>query len=113
MKIKALRAAEVAHILRRALGPMRDWSDCLADMRAEKTDIGGVRLLPVGVLSAGCRRPIYHPASVAAFIEEIRRLCSDTGEAVKDAPLQTVEVEIDLSDERGWKHVKAKPITIH
>ncbi len=113
MKIKALRAAEVAHILRRALGPMRDWSDCLADMRADKTDIGGVRLLPVGVLSAGCPRPIYHPASIAEFITKVRQLYSDTGEAVKDAPIQAVEVEIDLDDERDWKHVKAKPIAIH
>jgi len=113
MKTKVLRAAEVAHILRRALGPMRDWSDCLADMRAEKTDIGGLRLLPVGVLSAGCRRPIYHPASIAEFINKIRQLYSETGEVVKDAPIQAVEVEIDLSDERCWKHVKAMPITIH
>lgn len=110
MKTKVLRAAEVAHVLRRALGPMRDWSDALADMRAEKTDVGGVRLLPVGVLSAGCRRPVYHPASVAEFINEVRLRCL---ESRKDAPLQAVEVEIDLFDERGWRQIVAKPSKIH
>lgn len=113
MKIKGIRAGDVAYLLRRELGPMRDWSDCLADMRAEKTDIGGVRLLPVGVMSVGCPRPIYHPTSVVEFIKEIRRLYSDTGEALKNAPIQAVEVEIDLLDERGWRNRKAKPITIH
>ena len=110
MKIKALRAAEVAHILRRALGPIRDWSDALADMRAEKSNVCGISLLPVGVLSAGCSRPIYHPASVAEFIKEVQEACP---EALADTPLQTVEIEIDLFDERHWKQRKAKPVTIH
>lgn len=110
MKIKGMRAGDVAYLLRCELGPLRDWSDALADMRAEKTDVCGVRLLPVGIMSAGCRRPIYHPASVVEFIKEIRLLCP---EAKKGIPYQTVEVEIDLDDERGWKHVKATPITIH
>lgn len=108
MKIKALRAAEVVHLLRRALGPIRDWSDALADMRADKTSIDGISLLPVGTLSSG--RPVYHPASVAEFIKEVRKSCPG---ALPGAPLQTVEVEIDLSDERGWKHIKVIPVTIH
>ena len=111
MKVNGLRAGDVAYLLRRELGPMREWSDCLADMRSGKTDVGGIRLLPMGVLSSGCNRPIYHPASVVGFIREIRRLYSEI--AVKDAPIQAVEVEIDLLDERHWKSIKATPITIH
>lgn len=110
MKVKGMRAGDVAYLLRRELGPIRDWSDCLADMRAEKTDVCGVRLLPVGVMSAGCGRPIYHPTSVVAFVKEVRLQCP---EAQKNVPYQTIEVEIDLSDERHWKQIKAKPITIH
>ncbi|UCV22857.1 hypothetical protein [Ferribacterium limneticum] len=110
MKLKGMRSSEVSYLLRRELGPIRDWSDCLADMRAEKTDIAGLRLLPLGVMAAGCGRPIYQPASVIEFIKEVRLLIP---EARKGISYQTVEVEIDLLDERCWKHRKAKPVTIH
>lgn len=110
MKTKVMRAGDVAYLLRRELGPMRDWSDCLADMRGNKTDVCGVRLQPVGVMSAGCGRPIYHPFSVIEFIKEVRLRCPN---AQKDVPYQTIEVEIDLSDERYWKNIKAKTVTIH
>jgi len=35
MKLKVISAPEVAYLLRRELGPTRNWDDTLADMRRE------------------------------------------------------------------------------
>ncbi len=110
MKVKAIPAGEVAFILRRALGPMRDWADALADMRGEKTSVCGVRLMPAGEVHDGrCYRPLYTAAAIKEFIREV----SAAGGSMKDVPIRTYDVDIDLDDERGWKHRKVKPVTAH
>lgn len=104
MTTKVYPAGEVAYILRQALGPLREWSDCLADMRQDKTSLDGFQLLPTCRIK-GVRqwRPAYDAASIAAFIHEIR---VRHPEIVTKAPAMGVNVELDPLDERRWPHRK-------
>lgn len=100
MKTKIYPAGEVAYVLRQALGPLREWSDCLADMRREKTSVDGFRLLPVCVINDGrAWRPGYDARSIDEFVREIRSLHP---EIETRTPVRGFEVEFDPSDERSW-----------
>lgn len=110
MKTKIYPAGEVAYVLRQALGPLREWSDCLADMRRDKTDLDGFRLLPTCRIRDGrCWRPGYAADSVIEFIREIRSLHP---EIETHTPARGFEVEFDPSDECSWT-VRKLSATIH
>lgn len=100
MKTTIYPAGEVAYALRMALGPLREWSDCLSDMRRGKTDLDGYRLLPTCRIHDGrCWRPGYTAASVVEFIKEIRELHPEIG--TRTLP-KGFEIEVDPCDGRAW-----------
>jgi hypothetical protein len=111
MKAKIYPAGEVAYVLRQALGPLREWSDCLSDMRRGKTDLDGFRLLPTCRIRDGrAWRPAYEAGSVTEFIREIRALHP---EIMTRTPARGFEIEIDPADERAWFVRKLSPMTKH
>ncbi len=110
MKTKIYPASEVAYILRQTLGPLREWSDCLADMRRDKTSLDGIRLLPTCRIYDGrCWRPGYIASSVVEFIREIRVLHP---EIETRTGATGFEIELDPTDKRAWYVRKLSP-TIH
>jgi hypothetical protein len=107
---KVYSAGEVAYTLRKALGPLREWSDCLADMRQDKTSLDGFQLLPIcSIKSVRQWRPAYDAAAIAAFIHEIRALHP---EIVTNLKPQGVEVDLRPTDERAW-FVRKLPTLFH
>lgn len=111
MKVKVFSSGEVAHMLRLALGPMREWSDCLADMRRDKTDIDGLRLLPACKVRDGrAWRPAYAAENIIEFVLEVR---GRHPEIMTREPIRGFEVELDPLDARSWSVRKIKPATIH
>jgi hypothetical protein len=100
-RAKVYPAGEVASELRRYLGPLREWSDCLSDMRIGKTTVAGHVLLPIGRVHDGrAWRPAYTAADIARFIRAVR---VDVPEAESNVPARAMTVTIDRSDIRSWK----------
>jgi hypothetical protein len=101
MKATVLPAGETAYLLRRALGPICEWSDCLSDMRRGIRDLEGLVLLPSGRCHDGRKyRPVYSHASIRDFIFAV----SDRRKGMNvDAPLQGFQVELDPTDTCSWK----------
>lgn len=111
MKVTVYAPGEVAYILRQALGPLREWSDCLADMRRGKTSIDGICLLPVCRARDGrAWRPMYEADSIREFITEIR---AAHPEITTKPPLRSFQLEMDPCDERAWFVRKLKGVTKH
>ena len=111
MKTKVFAATEVAYILRQALGSLREWSDCLADMRRDKTSVEGLQLLPTGMIHDGrAWRPAYDGASIAEFIRAVRTL---RPELPFRPPIEGFEVDLDPSDSRMWKLRKLSAKILH
>lgn len=109
--MKIYPPGEVAYFLRRALGPLREWSDCLADMRRNKTNVDGMQLLPVCQIHDGRRwRPGYTVESLAEFIRQVR---TSHPEIRTDAPAIGIEIGLDPSDERSWRIRKLGSPTKH
>ena len=76
-------AAETALMLRLKLGPNREWSNTLADMRRNKTTIRGYKLLPFNQARPdGNLRPFYRLRSINAFIAAIKALSLDKPPAI-------------------------------
>jgi hypothetical protein len=101
MKIKMMPSPEVAAFLRRALGPIRAWDDCLADMRIEKTSVSGLVLLPFATVHDGkAARPYYRTSDIEEFVRAVNAANPDARPGI---PLKIVEVEYDPADRRSWK----------
>jgi hypothetical protein len=110
MTAKVYTAGEVAYILRQTLGPLREWSDCLADMRQGKTSLDGIQLLPIcRIKSVRQWRPAYDGTSIASFIHEIRALHP---EIVTNLKPQGIEVDLSPTDDRAW-FVRKLPTIFH
>ncbi|MQR02468.1 hypothetical protein [Glaciimonas soli] len=108
MKTKVYPPAEVAHILRQLLGPIRAWGNALQDMRRGKTDICGCVLLPAcRIRDARAWRPYYAASDIAAFVKTVR--CANP-EALPSVIPHFDVVEIDPADCRGWSKRKLKVI---
>jgi hypothetical protein len=104
MKANIYPAGEVAFILRQALGPLREWSECLTDMRLDRTSLDGFQLRPTCSIKISHHwRPGYDAANIAAFVREIRALHP---EIATHTPVRGVQVEISPFDERAWRHRK-------
>jgi hypothetical protein len=107
MEVKVLSHAETAFVLRQALGPFTAWSYTLADMRRDRTSINGIVLKPVcKVRDGGCWVPAYASNDIARFIRDVS---ARTPEAKPRVGIQTVTVEIDPTDGKYWKMIRAKP----
>lgn len=104
MKTKIYPAGEVAYILRQALGPLREWSECLTDMRLGRTSLDGFQLRPTCCIKITRHwRPGYDAASIDIFVRAIRALHP---EITTHTPVRGVQVEISPFDERAWSHRK-------
>lgn len=104
MKLRLYPAGETALMLRRLLGPLREWSDFLADCRQFKTSIHGAVLLPYATAIGGRgQRPYYRGADIAKFVNDVKKRCP---EARPNIDFQYVLVDLDPSDERMWRHKK-------
>ncbi|SDC80563.1 hypothetical protein SAMN05428966_102376 [Massilia sp. PDC64] len=100
MKIKVLSAPEVAYLLRRELGPLRNWDDTLADMRRGRVEVNGDTLLPICKGKyAGAWRPMYAVADVLTFIAAVRAAALGTARHV---PYQVKTAYTDPTDTRPW-----------
>lgn len=67
-------SSETVFALRRALGPLRAWGDFLADLARDKpknVHVRGFKLHPVAHKFDRCGRPLYKPAEVAEFIQNV------------------------------------------
>lgn len=97
-----LPAGEVAFILRKKLGPLRSWSDFLADCIRAKTSIQGLVLMPCArVRSGGSLRPVYDARDILVFVNAVRAL--SLASPVLTGGIVTHTVEIDSTDRRHWK----------
>jgi len=66
-----ISATEVQFALRLGLGPLRAWSDFLADCNRDRTNLFGLQLLPYGTRKMRAVRPMYCPAEVGDFIRAV------------------------------------------
>jgi hypothetical protein len=100
MKFKVITAPEVAYLLRRELGPLRNWDDTLADMRRGRIEVHGLTLLPTckGKF-AGAWRPMYAIPAVVDFIKAVR--AADPS-AARNVPYQVKTAHTDPTDTRPW-----------
>lgn len=97
----AVTAPEAAYVLRSMLGPMRSWSDFLADVIRNKADIDGLTLQPCCRLHDGrALRPHYARSDIMAFIREVRAIYPDA----MPTPVKSTRLEID--DGVYWRHQK-------
>ena len=108
---KLLTAGEAASVLWNQLGPIRNWSNFLADCIRSKQAIAGITLTPCARLQ-GMRglRPAYSLADIEAFIRAVKAVMPDAGK-----PACPVTVQLDTS--RGWRiskfDRKGSPIARH
>lgn len=73
-RAKLVSVSETQFALRQALGPIRGWSDFLADLAREKpkaVHVRGWKLFPVALKRDRCGRPLYDPGEIAAFIKNV------------------------------------------
>lgn len=106
-------SGEVAFILRQALGDMRSWDDCLADMRSGKTNVCGCVLEPViRLFNERAWRPTYAWSDIATFI---RAVSAATAEAKVRLPMQGKVITYDTAVDWRAQRIKARriPATWH
>ncbi len=109
MKLKVLSAPEVAYLLRRELGPTRNWDDTLADMRRGRVEVHGCTLLPKCVGKyAHAWRPMYTIPDILNFIRAVR--AADCG-ASRNVPFQVKTAYMDPADTRPW-HTRKLPVAM-
>lgn len=113
MMIDTLSSAETAYFLRRALGPVRSWSDFLADCIRDKSCHLGLTLLPVfRVRMPGdrCERPRYSAQQVKTFILAALALEPRPANA-EQVRVQSIEVD-DETMELPWcmRHVDLRAL---
>lgn len=106
--VKAVRASEAAHVLRRALGPVRAWDKMLEEMRRDdEADYLGLRLEPHGRRRdlTGCPRPVYLLDNVLEFIRLAREAAPHPA---NPGHVQIFEVEIDTAVVCPWQFITLK-----
>lgn len=100
MKLKVISAPEVAYLLRRELGPLRNWDDTLADMRRGRVEVHGLTLMPTCKGKyAGAWRPMYAIPDVLAFIKAVRAAAPS---AARGVPYQVKTAHTHPGDIRPW-----------
>ncbi|MGZ3182934.1 MAG: hypothetical protein ACXU8N_10880 [Telluria sp.] len=113
MKMQVISAPEVAYLLRRELGPLRNWDDTLADMRRGRVEVHGQSLLPTCKAKfAGAWRPMYAVADVVDFIKAVR---SADPRAARHAPYQVRIALTEPTDARPWykRRLLVASVTCH
>ncbi|MBE7370036.1 hypothetical protein [Ramlibacter pallidus] len=110
---KLLTASETQFALRLALGPVRAWSDFLADLAREKpkgVHVRGFKLFPVARRHDRCERPLYDPAEVAAFISNV--WAADPTLRRDWTGVAKLDVEFDDEPTLSWRMRRAEPIRV-
>lgn len=88
MLTNTVSASEAAHILMLGLGPMRSWSDFLADNIRSRQLLCGLSLLPCCEQHDGRRnRPRYAVSDLRSFIQNVRLKIPEKYE-IKAIPLE-------------------------
>lgn len=109
MKLKLLSAPEVAYLLRRELGPIRNWDDSLADMRRGRIVVHGCTLLPTCMGKyANAWRPMYAVPDILDFIRSVR--AADRS-AARHVSYQVKTAHMDPTDIRPW-HSRKLPVAL-
>ncbi|MFO1305784.1 MAG: hypothetical protein U1F54_18810 [Burkholderiales bacterium] len=72
-RVTVVSAGDAAYLLRRRLGPVREFSDFLADARRDgTTSYYGHTLLPCAYVFDGrTKRPVYSVQDIAAFVHAV------------------------------------------
>ena len=103
-EVKAYRAGEVVYLLRKLLGPLREWSDFLGDCRKGRTHYKSNQLLPAFVAHDGSmKRPFYLGKDIADFVRAVTSSCP---EAKVNLEVQSFLIKVDPSDVRLWNMKK-------
>ncbi|SAL42513.1 hypothetical protein AWB74_01732 [Caballeronia arvi] len=116
LTVKAVRSSEAAHILRRALGPVRAWEKALDEMRRdEEAHYLGLRIEPYGRQrdQTGCARPVYLLDNVLEFVRQAREAALHP---TNPGHVQIFEVEIDTAIVCPWRFITLKtkrPHAVH
>ena len=108
MNVKVMTAPETAYLLRRELGPLRNWDDTLSDMRRGRVEsVHGATLLPIcqGKYQ-GAWRPMYATADVLVFIKAVLAAAPGAG---RHAPYQVKTAYTHPGDTRPW-HTRKLPV---
>lgn len=101
-----MASPEVAAFLREALGPIRAWDDCLADMRAGKTNVFGHTLEPFHrARDDKAYRPFYRLDDVMNFA---RKVHASNPNARPGIGYRIHKIDFDPTDRRSWKARKYK-----
>jgi len=109
MKLKIISSSEVAYLLRKELGPTRNWDDTLADMRRGRIEVHGYTLLPTCMGKyARAWRPMYAIPDIVNFIRAVRMAdrC-----ATRNVPCQVKTAHMDPTDVRPW-NTRKLPVAI-
>lgn len=93
-----IQSGEAALLLRAKLGPIRAWSDFLADNIRGRQNIHGLTLKPCCRKKIGrAFRPMYAVADVEAFIAKVLELVPNAGKA----PIRPIVLAVDRK--RPWR----------
>lgn len=104
MKIRGcMDAGETAYVLRKLLGPKREWWNYLNDVRQGRTARTIPTLQPIGYVRNGLRRtriPVYRAGHILQFVQDWKRRY---GYSEPSAKPELVYVMDDPSDRRHWR----------
>lgn len=110
----AVTTSDAAFMLHYNLGPVRDWTQTLEDMRGKEKNYLKMSIKPFGKLKV-CRsyRPAYRVSEVHNFIEEARLRSGITlpVAAVPSDKIAPQLVEDDPANTAHWKVRKLTPYT--
>jgi hypothetical protein len=107
-RIQVVSQSEAVYMLRRSLGPIREWDAWLDDVvSGAGRSVAGLQLAPVAKLSDGyLEHPVYDMAAVRRFIASVRLALPESGEdmSVKTRPLMIDTSGADWSRRKFDKH---------
>lgn len=96
--VQAIALSEAAYLLRRELGPLRNWTSFLTDNNRGRQHIEGHTLAPCALRHDGrSHRPVYAVADLRDFIIKVRRAVPSAGKV----PVMTMGLAIDPA--QNWR----------
>lgn len=99
--VQLLTAAETAAILRKLLGPARQWRDFLADAIRGRSNLHGQVLLPFAARAGGMNlvpRQLYRGKDVANFVQAVRLADPTLG----PKPFSATKFKVDTTPGLVW-----------
>lgn len=98
MIAQTITASDTAFLLRRELGPLRNWHDFLSDAIRDRASISDLTLLPCCQMHDGrAFRPRYNAREVLSFINAVKAACPEAG------PKGAVPIKLDITPTSIWK----------